>query len=565
VRTEQEIALILDGLDHATADAAEAQDLDFKRWVREDRRKARELVVEMAVCMANGGGGTVVFGVEDKAMGRKKAIRGVPTDLDIDALRELVHRTTDPTPRVVFEEMEVPEGTGRLLVMQVYGGDPPYTEASGAAKVRVGKTCQPLTGTHRRTMLGAIGAADVSAQSIPGDPTDVLSPAAVERLRDSARPEGVPDELVALDDIEFLKSLGVVRGGSITIAGLLLAGRTTAIREHVPGYRWAYLRMRSDTDYEEVAGGSDALPLALDAMTRAIMTSNPIETIEHGLQHFEYRTYPEIALREALMNAFCHRDLRIAGPTMVKQYVSAVEISNPGGFVGGVSRSNILHHPPIARNGMLVEALTRLRLVNRSNLGMSRMFKAMLIEGKEPPRIDEAGGAVVVSFRAMRFSRAFREFVANEERAGRRLSVDELLILHTIANRGEISTSVASAVCQRSEEAIREILDEMTGRKYVSATGIPPWVVWVLENRLEQALAPRDPEAQRQRVLRMLQERAQQGAPGMTNAEVRRMTGLDRAQVNRLIHELESEGVAITGHGRGARYVLAQRSTAPGQ
>lgn len=39
----------------------------------------------------------------------------------------------------------------------------------------------------------------------------------------------------------------------------------------------------------------------------------------------------------------------------------------------------------------------------------------------------------------------------------------------------------------------------------------------------------------------------------LANAVVRRMTRLDRQQVNRLIHELAEEGgVRIDGHGRGA-------------
>lgn len=60
----------------------------------------------------------------------------------------------------------------------------------------------------------------------------------------------------------------------------------------------------------------------------------------------------------------------------------------------------------------LVEALTRLRLVNRSNLGVARMFSALLMEGKEPPIIDEQGEAVKVTFLASELSVRFRVFVA---------------------------------------------------------------------------------------------------------------------------------------------------------
>src|SRR5260370_2233432 len=126
--------------------------------------------------------------------------------------------------------------------------------------------------------------------------------------------------------------------------------------------------------------------------------------------HFEYRTYPEVALREGLMESFSQADYRMGGPILVKQYPRKIEISNPGGFVGGISPHNILHHAPVARNPLLVEALTRLRLINRSNLGVARMFSALLIEGKEPPLIEEQGEAVKVTFLARALSVSFRAF-----------------------------------------------------------------------------------------------------------------------------------------------------------
>ncbi|MBN1166072.1 MAG: hypothetical protein JXA44_02965 [Methanospirillaceae archaeon] len=59
-----------------------------------------------------------------------------------------------------------------------------------------------------------------------------------------------------------------------------------------------------------------------------------------------------------------------------------LEISNNGRFIGGITSDNILHRPPSARNPCLVGALIRLHLVNRSNLGISRVFEAFLMEGK---------------------------------------------------------------------------------------------------------------------------------------------------------------------------------------
>lgn len=50
-------------------------------------------------------------------------------------------------------ELAVPEGTGRLLLMQVHGGLPPYTTTAGAGTVRPGKDCVPLTGDLRDRLI----------------------------------------------------------------------------------------------------------------------------------------------------------------------------------------------------------------------------------------------------------------------------------------------------------------------------------------------------------------------------------------------------------------------------
>lgn len=70
--------------------------------------------------------------------------------------------------------------------------------------------------------------------------------------------------------------------------------------------------------------------MAIARVLDRIMADNPITTVEHGPFHFEYRTYPEIALREATMNAFCHADFRMSSPILVKQYPTSWRSETPG-------------------------------------------------------------------------------------------------------------------------------------------------------------------------------------------------------------------------------------------
>jgi len=84
MRTTRDIEGLLDELESCSADGLEDQDLDFKQWDAASMDKSVRLVVHMAVCMANGGGGTVVFGVADKVLGRPGAILGVPPEVDVN-------------------------------------------------------------------------------------------------------------------------------------------------------------------------------------------------------------------------------------------------------------------------------------------------------------------------------------------------------------------------------------------------------------------------------------------------------------------------------------------------
>ncbi len=561
MRTTAEVRTLLERLDARPARDLEDQDLDFKEWNTRSLDDAIALVIEVAICMANGGGGTVVLGVNDKAIGRRMAILGVPREVDVNRLKKAVYDRTDPKLMPVFEELAVPEGSGRLLVMQIHPGLPPYTDTAGRGKIRIGTDCQPLTGTLRRRVMVETGETDFTAVELPGAPASHISPAAMEQLRDAARRERAPEELLAMSDLDLLGALGVIRQGRLTRAGLLLAGKESVLQAHLPAYVWTHLRMRGDTAYSDRADGRDALPVALQRLTERIMADNPITTVAYGLFHFEYRTYPEVALREALMNALCHADYRLAGPILVRQFSRKIEINNPGGFVGGISPTNILHHEPVSRNPHLVDALARLRLVNRSSLGIARMFSALLIEGKEPPIIEEQGEAVRVVFLAGDLSAPFRGFVAEEAERGRLLSVDQLLILRHLLRHAELDTATAARICQRRDAEAREVLSEMErDLGYLQRGGSGRGTYWTLDPELCARLsapghADRDAridwEAAKTRVLSVLRQRAERGEKGLSNADIRRIVRLDRFQVLRLMKELADEDPRVVPAGRG--------------
>ena len=132
IPTATEVLAWLDRLDTQVADDLESQWLEIKPW--SDPKDDMRLAVEYAVCFANADGGVIVFGVSDRVTGRAAAIHGVG-NFAADVWRRGIFQATSPHIEVELEELRVPEGTGKLLLIRVPKGlHPPYGTAQGLFK-----------------------------------------------------------------------------------------------------------------------------------------------------------------------------------------------------------------------------------------------------------------------------------------------------------------------------------------------------------------------------------------------------------------------------------------------
>lgn len=563
-----EIGTLLPLLDEQTAEELESETLDFKECPSEE--KLKELSREMAVCFGNTAGGTVVFGVADRVLGRERAVIGINFAPDLDAIKAFLYDAIDPKLPVQFEWLL--DGSKRLLLMHVLPATPPYTTTSGRGWVRIGKDCKPLTGSLLQQVRESAGLTDPTRQPIALDtPLSGLSPAALEVLRREMRDVGAPADLLGYGDLELCQRLGIIRHDRLTLGGLLVAGREEVIAEQAPHHEWKYSRMRSDTDYEVApVGGHECILLALEKIRLLVGQQNPVTTIPSGFFHAEFPQYPVIALREALLNAFAHRDYTIPGMVFIRHWRDRVEINSPGGFVGGVTPRNILHHPPATRNRYLVETiLLATRLVNRNNLGVPRIFRALLEEGKEPPIFDEIGQTVRVTFPGQEVDQAFTallRLLIDTQRAN--LDVDTLLLLHFFHRRREATWSEIQEAYPYNDRQLKEKLAAMEHHLWVIGhSGGGQGAVYRLSRRATAILGAGtaydltrrlDKEAIKVRILTLLKDRP------LRNQEVRAFTDLGRTQVTTLLKELESDGqVHLEGRGPGARWHSAE-SGSPG-
>jgi ATP-dependent DNA helicase RecG len=458
--THDEILTLLDRLKSLTADDLESQWLDFKPW--QGPKDDMKIAVEYAACFANGEGGVVVFGVADRTRGRAQAIHGA-SGYDLDIWRRGIFDSTRPNLTVEVEELHVPEGTGRLLVVRVPKGEhPPYGTAQGLYKQRVGKNCMPMDGqSFVRTQVAA-GALDWSGETARQVSIADLDMVEIARARNLLMRNRADSGLLGLSDSDLLVALGAVRNGQVTHAGLLLFGREERLREICPQHQVHYVYQVTGTQVSRNDSYQTGLLNVLERFEQ-IFTSpaNPEHELAVGLFRLRIPAYPVEVVREAVLNAVTHRDYLDPGEVLVRHMAEHLAITSPGGFIAGITPSNILRHEPASRNRTLAEAFEKLRLVERAGIGRRRIFETMLAYGKRMPEY-EADGRVTLRIFDGSFDERTAALVARWRGEGREIGLDGLLVLTFLRDNAFIDTGEAADLLQVSRVAAKAILDQLS-------------------------------------------------------------------------------------------------------
>jgi ATP-dependent DNA helicase RecG len=112
--------------------------------------------------------------------------------------------------------------------------------------------------------------------------------------------------------------------------------------------------------------------------------------------------YPALALREAVVNAFAHRDYELVDPLRVVAFRDRVEITSPGGLPLGTLPEELAGGtaPPRWRNQALAWFLTRLGFAEAEGQGLRTMRASLQAAGSPPPEFTVGPALVQCTVRA---------------------------------------------------------------------------------------------------------------------------------------------------------------------
>ena len=119
----------------------------------------------------------------------------------------------------------------------------------------------------------------------------------------------------------------------------------------------------------------------LESLVDLHIESRPVPV--SALRERQAVNYPQVALREILMNAVLHRSYDSSTPIRFYWFSDRVEIQSPGGLFGEASPENFPNQNSY-RNPVLAEAMKALGFVNRFGRGVLRAQEA-LRQNSNPP------------------------------------------------------------------------------------------------------------------------------------------------------------------------------------
>ena len=333
--------------------------------------------------------GVVFVGVEDDG-----SCAGIEvTDKLLRTLSDMrSHGNILPLPTLTVQKRTL-QGCD-LAVVVVHPADAPPVRYNGRAFVRVGPTTRVATREEERRLAEKRRAGDLPFDTRPV-PSATLDDLDLELFHREYLPATVSPEILEANERSVEEQLASTRMATATVPptptvlGVLTLGKDP--RRFFPGSYVQFLRIEGAdlTDpikaQREIGGPLPDLLRRLDdtfeahISVAADITSGPVE--------IRRADYPLVALQQLARNAVLHRTYEgTHAPVRITWFSDRIEIQNPGGPYGQVTRENFgTQGITDYRNPDLAAVMKDLGYVQRFGVGILLARKALADNGNPPP------------------------------------------------------------------------------------------------------------------------------------------------------------------------------------
>lgn len=332
----------------------ESETVELKSIVVDDIKKE-------IIAFANCKGGKLYIGVQDDG-----TVIGLD-DPDGAALQisNMIRDAIKPDLTMFLHYRTLNEDGKQIVVVDIQQGtERPYYIAKKGLRpegvyVRQGYSSVPATNTAIRRMI----------KETDGDHFEEMRSLEQNLTFESAKQEF--SERNVLFGQAQMKTLGIMsRDGIYTNLGLLLS------EQCVHTIKAAVFEGTTQNEFKDRKEFSGSLFRQMREVYDYIDFHNQTHSTFLKLRRIDQRDYPEIAVREALLNLLVHREYSFRASTFISIYSDRMEFTSIGGLVSGVTLKDVMMGISVCRNVKLANVFYRLELIEAYGTGMLKIMEA---------------------------------------------------------------------------------------------------------------------------------------------------------------------------------------------
>lgn len=348
----------------------ESETVELKEVVVDDIKKE-------IIAFANCDGGKLYIGVRDDG-----TVAGLnnPDEVSLQ-ISNMVRDSIKPDVTMFLHYQTIEEDGKEIVAVEIQRGtDRPYYIAKKGMRpegvyVRQGYSSVPATDTAIRSMI----------KETDGDRFEAMRCLNQELTFETAKKE------FDLREVEFgtqqMRTLKLVDKDNLyTNLGLLLSDQC------VHSIKVAVFQGTDQTVFKDRREFTGSLMQQMNDVYDFIDFRNQTRATIEKLLRIDVRDYPEIAVREALLNLLVHRDYSFSASALISIYADRIEFVSIGGLMPGIDLEDIMVGISVCRNQDLANVFYRLHLIEAYGTGMGKIMKAYE-DMEEKPTIENTKNA----------------------------------------------------------------------------------------------------------------------------------------------------------------------------
>lgn len=459
--------------------SGESKNVEYKVTVPGNSEKYMKTVI----AYANGRGGKIIFGVDDKTL----EVVGMDTDTifqTVDAITNAISDSCEPRiiPDVTLQTIE----NKTIIVVEISPGQmrPYYLKSKGimaGTYSRVSGTTRPVADYMLKELI-----LEGQNRYYDCEICDYLkvTPEHIEQLCDEMKATALKNTLTHAEKVKVkdvtqnqLLSWGVLaeKDGAIvpTNAYALLTGQA----KFQPVIQCAVFKGRDRAYFVDRREFEGTIQGQMEAAFQYVLEKINRGMRIQGMYRQDVYELPVDSVREMIANSVAHRSYLEPGNIQVALYDDRLEVTSPGMLLNGVSIKKMMEGYSKPRNRAIAYAFAYMKIIEKWGSGIPRMLRECKEYGLPKPEFQDFDG----DFRVNMYRKCSeKDWYHTDDTKHDTISENDTKVLDLIRENPSITQAELKERMQISIVTVKRLMADLQRRGMIERQGSNRKGHWII-------------------------------------------------------------------------------------